>query len=221
MDDPALDPQSHRHALRSLARINVLSRSANTLWPTLKRFCDEHAGRPVRVLDIACGGGDLPLEVNRRARDAGCDLTVDGCDVSPLAVQVAQETNRDDPSGAKFFRLDALRDELPDGYDVAITSMFTHHLEREDVVELLRRMSAKTRLVIVNDLVRSWYGWLGVKAVVHMVSRSPVVHVDGPRSIRASFTVEEMRAIAEEAGLSGCAIAWRPPVRMLLTWRPT
>lgn len=219
MDDPALDPQSHRHALRSLARINVLSRSANTLWPTLKSFCEARAGRPVRALDIACGGGDLPLELNRRARGGGYDLTVDGCDVSPVAIEVATETNRGDPGDAKFFQIDALRDELPDGYDVAITSMFTHHLERDDVVDLLRRMAAKTRLVIVNDLVRSWYGWLGVQAVVHVVSRSPVVHVDGPRSIRASFTIDEMRKMAEEAGLTGCEIAWRPPVRMLMTWR--
>ncbi len=100
-----------------------------------------------------------------------------------------------------------------------MTSMFTHHLEREQVVELLRKMAAGSRMVIVNDLVRSWYGWLGVSMAVHLMSRSPVVHVDGPRSIRASFKPAELGQLAEQAGLSGAQITRHLPVRMLLTWR--
>lgn len=219
MDDPSLDPDHHRHALHSLARINTISRSAKALWEPLRRFHDEQAGRPLRVLDIACGGGDLPAELNRRAKAEGRDLIVDGCDISPIALEVATETHRAvEGVDARFFQLDAVRDALPEGYDVMISSMFTHHIERAEVTALLAKMAAASRFVIINDLVRSWYGLLGVSVVVHLVSRSPVVHVDGPRSIRAAFTPTEMQEMADAANLVGAKIQWQPPIRMVLTW---
>ena len=35
-----------------------------------------------------------------------------------------------------------------------------------------------------------------------VLTRSPIVHVDGPRSVAAAFTVEEVRRLAGQAGLA-------------------
>ena len=51
-----------------------------------------------------------------------------------------------------------------------------------------------------------------------VLSRSPVVHVDGPRSARAAWTVTELRGLAERAGLAGASVERRLPCRMLLDW---
>jgi hypothetical protein len=76
-----------------------------------------------------------------------------------------------------------------------------------------------TRLVLVNDLVRGpaayALAWLGTR----LLTRSPVVHLDGPRSVAAAFTLREARELAERAGLHGARIDRRWPCRYLLAWR--
>ena len=42
MDQPDLDPSLHASALRGLQRINIVSRSAAILWPTISEV-----GRPL------------------------------------------------------------------------------------------------------------------------------------------------------------------------------
>src|SRR5437763_3343791 len=84
MDQPGLDPVRHRQALAGLRRINFFSGSAGILWPPLAALA-YGAARPVRVLDLATGGGDVPIRLWRRARRAGLPLEVEACDVSPVA----------------------------------------------------------------------------------------------------------------------------------------
>ena len=69
MDDPALDLEQHRLALEGLKRVNRLSRSAAIFWPALRTLlCGQPSDRPLRVLDIACGGGDVTRDIARRAQ---------------------------------------------------------------------------------------------------------------------------------------------------------
>src|SRR4051812_815774 len=70
MDQPGLCPDHHRAALRGLARLNLFG-SAGVLWPALAAMAKRIPGRPLRVLDLATGGGDVPLRLWRRARRSG------------------------------------------------------------------------------------------------------------------------------------------------------
>jgi hypothetical protein len=44
------------------------------------------------------------------------------------------------------------------------------------------------------------------------------VHSDGPISVEAAFTVDEMKAMARQANLHGAKISRCWPARMLLEW---
>ena len=77
MDSPSLDERLHCSALRDLARLNRLSRSARSLWAYLRR--EPVSTEPLRVLDVACGGGDVVLDLMRLSRASGPRLQVDGC----------------------------------------------------------------------------------------------------------------------------------------------
>jgi hypothetical protein len=99
-------------------------------------------------------------------------------------------------------------------------SLFLHHLADDEAKDLLTRMAAAARhLLLVNDLERSTRGLLLAYLGTRLLSRSPVVHVDGLRSVRAAFTRTEVRALAERAGLNGAEVSPRWPCRYLLTWR--
>ena len=219
MDDPGLDPTEHARALRGLGRINWFSRSAAILWPSIARLARDRAGRPIRVLDLASGGGDVPIALARRAASAGLTVEVEGSDASAEAVRFA--TSQAEASGAPvpFRVLDALRDPIPAGFDVVSCSLFLHHLDRPDAARLLRSMAgAAARMVLVNDLARSRVGyglaWVGCR----LLSRSPVVHHDGPVSVAAAFTPAEALDLARESGLDGATVARRWPERFLLAW---
>ncbi len=220
MDQPGLSPSRHVRALRGLARINFLSGSAGTLWPPLRDLAREVAPRPLRVLDFATGGGDVPVRLWRKARREGLGLQIEGCDVSPVAVEHARAAAARSGADVRFFAHDALRDAAPAGYDAAVSSLFLHHLSEEDAVAFLRRLAETAgRLVLVNDLARGWAGYTLAYVGTRLLSASPVVHTDGPRSVESAFTPDEALALADRAGLRGATVARRWPCRYLLSWR--
>jgi 2-polyprenyl-3-methyl-5-hydroxy-6-metoxy-1,4-benzoquinol methylase len=218
MDEPDIDPAEHRAALAGLARINKLSLSDAILWPSIRALAEAHPGRTIRVLDIATGSGDVPISLWKRARGANISLAIEGCDISPTAVQNATENARD--TDVRFFVHDVVHEPLPTDYDVVMCSLFLHHLSEEGAVTVLRHMrDASHELVLVNDLERSRLGfalaWIGTR----LLSRSPVVRFDGPASVRSAFTPKEALALAERAGLTGAKVGRRWPFRYLLSWR--
>src|SRR5437879_5864891 len=85
MDRPDLEERRHAQALRGLARINRWSGSARILWRPLQAVARQWGSAPLRLLDVATGGGDVPLRLWRKARRAGMALEVEGCDRSPTA----------------------------------------------------------------------------------------------------------------------------------------
>lgn len=219
MDDPALDAQHHLHALAGLCRINWWSRSADILWPPIQAWLRRHGRRHARLFDVATGGGDVPVALWKRAQRAGFSLEITGCDFSARAVAQAQRHAARANAPVRFMEHDAVGEPLPSGYDIVTSSLFFHHLEQERALALLRRMArAAEGLVLVNDLIRSARGVALAYVGTRLLTRSPVVHTDSIRSVRAAFTVEEMRALAQEAGLSGAIITRRWPCRFLLAW---
>jgi 2-polyprenyl-3-methyl-5-hydroxy-6-metoxy-1,4-benzoquinol methylase len=219
MDQPSLDPLQHRAALHGLSRINLVSGSARILWPEISRIAKERDA-PLRVLDVATGGGDVPLRLWKRASRAGLPIHFSGCDISPTALQLARERADHCGGDVEFFYADVLADGVPDGFDIVTCSLFLHHLEEADAFELLRKMGhAAKRSVLVNDLARGRFGYLLAAVGARLLTRSRVVHVDGPRSVRAAFTPKEALDLANRAGLSGATVARRWPCRFLLSWR--
>jgi hypothetical protein len=80
---------------------------------------------------------------------------------------------------------------------------------------------AARRLVVVNDLRRSCWGYAAAQFVCHVITRSNVVRYDGPQSVAAAFRLDEIRCIAERAGLHGMQLRKVWPFRFQLTWKPT
>lgn len=219
MDEPDLDPRRHGHALRSLERINLWSGTARSLWLALGTLRERTPTRPLRILDVATGAGDVPVRLWQRARRAGLAFDIQGCDRSPQALAHARQRAEEKGAAVGFFACDALHDALPGGYDVVMSSLFLHHLDEEPATDLLRRMAeAAGRLVLVNDLVRSRSGLALAYLGTRLLSTSPVVHYDGPRSVEGAYTVEEVVHLAGQAGLRDFTMRRCWPCRFLFRW---
>ncbi|MCE9529536.1 MAG: methyltransferase domain-containing protein [Planctomycetes bacterium] len=221
MDQAGLDPILHRQALRGLERINRLSRSSRILWPAIWKLAKREAPRPIRVLDIACGAGDVTLALAEKARRNGLPIQFTGCDISPLAVEHATAKANELKTDVHFEIRNIFQYTPPVSYDVVCCSLFLHHLDEADAIALLQRMKEIAgHLVLVNDLTRSITGYLLAYFGVRVLSRSPIVHVDGPRSVEGAFTLTEALALAERSGLHGACVKRRWPSRFLLRWSP-
>ncbi len=71
MDRPDLEQHRHWRALKGLERINWVSGSAGILWPSIRQLAEESSGDALRILDVACGAGDLSIGLFHRAARAG------------------------------------------------------------------------------------------------------------------------------------------------------
>ena len=219
MDRPDLEVDRHRQALRGLARINFWSRSANILWNPLCEL-QRKTGRRLRVLDIATGGGDVVCRLARQSLRADVQLEFAGCDVSPVAVEHARANAQLADVKVDFFVADVLDEPLPSGFDVVMCSLFLHHLTEQQAVDLMKQMSAKAgNMILINDLLRSRTGLWLAQIGTRILSLSPIVHVDGPRSVEGAFNREEVRQLAARAGLVDMKITECWPRRFLLAWQ--
>lgn len=217
MDAPDVEATAHRQALAGLARINRISLSSRILWPSIQALA-RRSSRPLRVLDLASGGGDVLCDLGRRSAALGLKVELFGLDRSPVAVETARGLALRRQIPVRFVVGDVLHGDWPDGMDVVMCSLFLHHLETAEVIQLLNRMSHAATTVLANDLIRSRLGyqlaWWGCR----LLTRSPIVHVDGPRSVEGAFTLTEIRDLAQQAGLETVQLSRHWPERFLLWW---
>jgi 2-polyprenyl-3-methyl-5-hydroxy-6-metoxy-1,4-benzoquinol methylase len=222
MDQPGLDREEHRRALNGLRTTNSISGTSRMIWRDIMASNAVPAdGRPLRILDIATGGGDVLLGIAELAIRSGVTVEAHGCDVSSTAVEHAgKAANRARMDDVRFFQLNALVDALPQDYDMLMCTLFLHHLTAEDAKKLLQRMAdAARQCVVIDDLQRTrlgyTYAWVGSR----LITRSRIVHTDGPLSVRAAFTISEARQLASDAGLHNAQFREHWPQRFLMTWK--
>lgn len=219
MDAPDLEEMAHRRALAGLARINRVSRAVSAMGRVILRKVRAENLTRLRLLDVACGGGDVPVGVAMELMGAGVKVELTLVDKSATALSQAMERAKSCGVPCEIVRGDVLAGLPKREFDVVTNSLFLHHLSREETVEALALMKAHAgRMVVVSDLRRSRMGWIAAWIGCHVLSRSEMVHHDGPASVAAAWTKREMIAMAGEAGMSAAKIENCWPWRMLLTW---
>ena len=222
MDDPALAEADHLRALVALGTINTLSLTAARLAGGIVALAgkkhDSVAG--LEVVDVASGGGDVTIDLARRLESARWrTVSVTGLDISPRALERARALAGRRGRQATFTRRDVTVDGCPP-CDVAVSSLFLHHLDDDAARQLLLVMAAAARCgIVVSDLIRSRSGLLLAHVATMVLTRSRVARVDGPLSVRAARTVTEYRALLASAGLGGATVRRVWPERVVIVWR--
>lgn len=218
MDQPGLPKEAHRHALDGLARLNRWTGVARSMYAYLKRAAIANSARPLRILDIASGSGDLPVAWARLGKRDGLKLEITTLDISEFAVETQDRLANQHGVSLTALQRDCLTNPLPDGFDVVTNSLFFHHLDEADVQRLVAEMTrvAQSR-VVVCDLERSRIN-LGLVAIgARLLSRSPIVHNDASLSVRGAFTRDELQALCASATSATVCVRRVVPCRMMLT----
>jgi len=223
MDQPGLDRNEHALALSGLRRINGISGLAASLLAPIEKLARSLEGKPLQVLELACGGGDTAIDLALMSERRGLTLKLHACDINPETVQIAKANAQRRGVELEIFCADALTSPGSDkDFDVVFCSLFLHHLSDADAEQLLKVMARRSRhLVLISDLIRSPLGYVFAWAGTRLLSRSWVVHTDGPLSVRAAFQLAEVRGMMQRAGLQDACLQRCWPERYLLSWERT
>ena len=234
MDDPALPVGEHLAALDALATINAVSLTGRQMAGAVARLVGSAlpSNRPLEIVDVACGGGDITMSLARllgrrlprpEGRSAPVRVRVLGLDLSERAIERARIAAARRQAGSEAVVEFAVRDVLAEGLppcDLAVSSLFLHHLDDPAATAVLRGMATSARLGgVVSDLIRSRTGLVLAILGTTLLARSRVARVDGPLSVRAARTPAEVRVLADRAGLPQAVVRRAWPERLLLEWR--
>jgi ubiquinone/menaquinone biosynthesis C-methylase UbiE len=188
--------------LNDLRRVNALLGGVRlTLRPLARLAAGVPPDRPLRVLDVATGGADIPRAVAAWARRHGRRLFIVASDVSPDFLAVTRRLYGD--AGLVFVAADSRRLPFATGaFDVITWSLALHHVFRDGALDTLREFRRCARRgVVVNDIVRHWIGYVGAIIAVRCGSHNVLTRHDGPLSVLRAYTRREMAELAQEAGL--------------------
>jgi len=222
MDDPACAERELRAALRDLGRINgrfgahaFVSRYLDRALPIWRAGRRDPAA-PLRVLDVATGGADIPIAVAGWAARRGIPARVVAVDRHATTARLACEALAGHPD-IRVVRADARRLPFADrSFDVALCTLTLHHLSAEDGVRTLQNLDRVSRVgFFVMDLVRSPVGYAAVWLLTRL-SRSRVIRHDGPLSVLRAGTTGEYRRLADAARVAGLRVVPLPLFRVAL-----
>lgn len=199
--------------------LTMVNRRFGGVRATLKRFEEfSRAWQPnerIEVLDLASGAADVPRALIAWGRRRGFDLRVTAVDLSMSALDHARRTDTADEC-LHFVRADVRLLPWPDrAFDYVTSALFFHHLSDGEVSDLLVRADGLARRgLVVNDLVRSPRAWLLTWLLTWPFH--PILHHDGPLSVRRAFTPDELLALARGAGVDWVTVRRHFAERMTL-----
>ncbi|MFJ6651917.1 methyltransferase domain-containing protein [Microbacterium sp. NPDC091313] len=194
MDDPACDPARLAATYRRFGVVNRLISGWGTVWRRQVSPVLAALGRPARVLDLGCGGGDLVERLAALARRDGLDVAFTGADPDPRAHEVASQRS---VPGARFVRSGSA-ELLAAGerFDVVVSNHVLHHLAPDELVVFARESrELATARVLHGDIARGRLAYGLYAAGITPLAPGTFLRTDGLRSIRRSYRAAELSAV--------------------------
>ena len=199
MDQPC-SYEDLRHCLHDIARVNRLTFAYKPTLHWLNHVYSKlpYQQRPIHIVDVGCGYGDSLRRIAVWARDRNLPVILTGIDLNPYAIRAAREATL--PGTATFLEGNAFDFHPPQGIDIVLSSLLTHHLENPEIVDFLRWMESVARIGwFINDLHRQAVPYWTFRMLSRFTSWHRFVKHDGAVSILRSFRPEDWRTLAQAA----------------------
>lgn len=216
MDDPSGDKLKLFATLRQFKMINLFfSRSRHLAKSLIISHFRKSAKHAFTLFDLGAGGCDFALWLSRYCVNRSLSAKIFCIDNDPRVIEFAAAQCRGAGTIA-VVRESALRiDKMDVVPDYIFSCHLLHHLGEEDIITLLRRVTASARCgYVLSDLERSrlWYWLFGLFSSLFL--RNSFAKADGLLSIRKSFTKPELERLIDRSGITP-----RPRVRRMFPGR--
>ena len=192
------EPEEARKSLADLVRLNSRFGGHGILRGLLAGVVQP--GEAFSLLDVGAASGDTARFVQ---------------ELYPRATVVSVDRNATNLALAPSPRLrgDAFHLPFPAGsFDFVFTSLFLHHFQDSEIVDLLRSFRhIARRAVLLSDLERHIVSYCFLPATRWLYGWHRLTVHDGPISVRAAFTASELRDLATRAGLHVAGVTTHHP----------
>lgn len=212
MDGPDVSNADMAACLRDLAQVNTLTLARRPTLGFLERALRHWRGeRPLAILDVGAGEGDMLRAIRRWGERRGVALRLAGCDLNPRCVAAARDAT---PAalGIAFHHGDAAVIAAADPPDLILSSLVAHHMGDAGLERFLAWQDETARLGwFVNDLRRHWLAYHGFALLSRVAGWHRFVRHDGPVSVARGFVRADWTRLLAQAGVVGARVeAWFP-----------
>lgn len=188
------DLKRFRRTIRQFRLINyLLSASSRLLREHFFTIMEQDPQRIYTLLDVGAGGGDIAVWAAREARRRGLKLNITALDNDARILPIASQVTRDYPE-IRIVEGNALELSRLGSFDFVFSNHLLHHLAWDEIRTFLEQIIPRTRLALMmNDLKRSNWAYLGFTIFSGILTRRSFHFYDGRMSIRRAFLPEELR----------------------------
>jgi SAM-dependent methyltransferase len=204
LDEPDFPAERKVAIVRALHHFNRLTRAydrfLHVLEPMIRAISTREA-RPVRVLELASGSGELALALANRAQRRSLAVEITGSDVLPEHVEAARARAIRTNTPVRFEVIDALAmDHIPTGtWDVVLIAQSLHHFSPGFLAQLFRQGARVAGQAFVGiDGARGLLTLGAVPAVTALSLQRDFLH-DAWVTVRKLYAPAELRLLAERA----------------------
>ncbi len=201
MDQPA-SYEDLRDCLRDISKVNRLTGAYHPTFHWLNHFYNKlpRQEHPIHIVDVGCGYGDMLRRIAQWAEDRGLPVILTGIDLNADAIRAAREVTI--PGTVTFLAGNAFDFDPPEGIDIVISSLLTHHLEDEEIVDFLMWMESVARFGwFINDLHRQKVPYYAFRFMSRFTTWHRFVKHDGAVSILRSFRPDDWRKLLKAAAI--------------------
>jgi ubiquinone/menaquinone biosynthesis C-methylase UbiE len=203
--------------IAELQLVNDWMGDAHTLARTLFKELGRSPASTFSILDVGAGSGHLLRATATWTRRAGKRLSAVGLELNERSAQAIIEES-EGYEEIKAVRGNALRLPFADrSFDYVISSLFTHHLVDNQIIEVFREMRRVCAgRIFVIDLNRHPIAYLLYTTVGKLLLHNRLLREDGALSILRSFKPDELAELARSAGLEQISVTRHFPFRLVL-----
>ncbi len=199
MDDLDYSGSILHDTLDKLAKINQWLGGNKVTINGLKKVLQHHPkDKPITIIDLGCGGGDILREVSRFGKENGYQFQLIGIDANQHTVNYATESSKT-YDNIEFIAIDIFSENFKNlKYDVVLSTLFLHHFKEDELVSFFKPVLGKTKLgIIVNDLHRHKLAYYLFKLLCTTIKNKTIIE-DGLTSVLRGFKQQELKEISEK-----------------------
>lgn len=181
----------------------------------LQQLLPELRVSPVRICEIGSGGGDNLRALESWCRNNKIPASFTGIDINRNCIEYAKQAS---PPNFTYIENDYSKVSFDTKPDILFCSLFCHHFNNEEIVELIHWMNFNASLgFFINDLHRHPLAYYSIKLLTSFFSKSYLVKNDAPLSVLRGFKERELITCLEQAAVQQFSVEWKWAFRWLVT----
>jgi 2-polyprenyl-3-methyl-5-hydroxy-6-metoxy-1,4-benzoquinol methylase len=218
LDGADINPVDLEKVLRDLAAFNGallghypllrwLGRAMQAVPRDAKEVSKE---RPLTLVDVGCGYGDLLRAIRRWSRRQNLPLNLVGVDLNRETIRIARAAT-DSADRIEFRAVNIFDLVSSTSIDLMVSGLVTHHLSDREIVDflcLMERVSKRGWAICDLQRNRFLYHFIGLASRAALLH--PMICHDGQISVMRSLTRLEWEHRIAEAGilLADAPVRW-------------